>query len=592
MNGNRSLTTLVVGLVLILVGGVFLAANLGLWKLNWWRLVEFVFPLLLCLWGLSKLTRHFAWDLSRLNQSPSKGGLLGGFFWLSVGLVWLLDLLGVVEGLNFFGLFWPGVLVLFGLGKIFDYYRFQGQSQFRAGEVIGLLFVILAGVSAKAAADAHLPLLRLPVWIGDEEGGIRIGDYLGRKFSFTTSAEAPAAGVKVLEIANIYGNVTLEPGSSDKVTVRLTKEVTGLEETDAKTLADRVEITFASAGESVLRVGTNRAELPSSKGRFNSHLVLTAPASLAVNISNEYGDVRTSGFAGPVTVDNSYGDVDVEDVAGNVQIKNRYRSSAVRRVGGDVKIENQRGRVLAEEIAGGVQLSTERDNLTARQVGGDALVRNQYGSVTLDGIEGSARVEAKGSSVTLSGIGKDVVAENSYRAFQADELRGGLELDTSNCSVEVSSVAGPVIIRAEQAAVKVSELDSKVTVKARGSEVRLSEIAGGFDIATSLRSVTIEDFSGRGEVQNEYGDITLRASEPLTEALTAANKNGQISLYLPDNSNLKISAQASGGRVSSDFNPQAEAGDESPAAVEATLGRGGPLVRLQTSYGQIQIRKN
>ena len=143
MNGNRSLTPLVVGLILVVLGGLFLAANLWDWSFNWWRLLEFALPVLLAFWGLTKLVRHFSWDAARLDGQPSKGGLLGGLFWLGVGAVWLLDLVGAVQGLSFFGLFWPGLLVLFGLGKILDYYRLGGQSQFRAGEVVGLLFVIL-----------------------------------------------------------------------------------------------------------------------------------------------------------------------------------------------------------------------------------------------------------------------------------------------------------------------------------------------------------------------------------------------------------------------------------------------------------------
>ncbi len=590
MNEKRNPAPLLIGLVLIAVGGAFLAANVLELRLRWWLWLGYVPPILLQLWGLSKLARHFAWDATRLGQAPLKGGLLGGLFWTFVGSIWLLDFLDVWDGPAIFGLYWPMLVVLFGIGKIVDYYRFHGQSQLRAGEVIGLLFLVFTGVLVRSASEAHFPLLRFPIELGDNDSEIRIGDYLGPKYSWSaTATETLPEGVRI-EVSNSYGNVTIEEGDSDSVEIQLTKEVFESSEDEARRVSDQIEIR-SQVVDGVLRVGTNREQLPPSRSRFNSHLTLSVPKRAVVRVVNEYGDVKARNLRGPVEVENSYGEVEVEDVEADVSIKNRYRKSAARRVGGNLKIDNQRGEVSVEDVKGNVELNTERDSISARTIGGAVVARNRFSSIFLEGVEGSVRVDGQGSSVTLEDIGKDAVVENSYRSFQARNLKGGLELDTSNCGVNLTRVSGPVTIRANQAKIEGGELESGIVVQARGSEVRLSEVEGGFKVSTSLRSVSIDGFNGKGEVQNEYGEVELSSEEDLDAPLEVANKNGAIRLRLPSDANFKLSAQAPGGSVDSQFNPRAEA-VEAAATLEASIGRGGPLVRLQTTYGPIQVEKN
>lgn len=590
MTDRRSAAPLVAGLALVLIGGVFLAANLFDFDFRFnWRWLEFLLPTALIAWGAVKLVRHFSWDPVRLSERPRRASLFSGLFWCGVGTVWLLDLLGVVRGLEFFGLYWPLLLVLFGLGKVVDYYRLSGQLQFRTGEVIGLLFLILVGISAKATADAHWPLLRIPVDWRDDGRSIRIGEYLGSKYSWTSSQIVSAEGLTRIEVVNLYGNVTAEPASGDSVEILLSKEVYESSENKARKIADRVAIS-ADSQEGVLRVGTNRSELQPSKSRFNSHLTLKLPRDLPVSVVNEYGDVRLSNLSAPLEVENSYGAVVVEDVGADVKVKNKYRESRVRRVSGSVTVENQRGAVVVEEIGGNVQLTTERDLLSASDVQGDANIRNRFGKVVLSDVAGKVRVDGQGSAVNLSEIGGNAVVANSYKTLQASALRAGLQLETSNSRVELTRVSGPVEIRADQSQIQAEELEAGITVRARGTGVNLSEVEGGFDVATSLKDVTVEGFGGRGKVQNEYGDVRITVSGTVEGPLEVSNKYGGIMLSVPADAGFRLSAQSPGGNIVSDFNPQVEAA-EAASTLESSIGAGGPLVRLQTTYADIRIRK-
>ena len=159
MAENKSLAPLIIGLVLLILGVVFLAANLqkidlesffDLYGISVWK---FAITALILLVGLSKLYRHFFWEEAELLKRPGRSSLLGGIFWTSLGVISLLDLLGYLHGLAFFGRYWPLILILFGLGKIVDFYRLQGRLRFRPGEIVGLIFIIFLGLASAKAAE-------------------------------------------------------------------------------------------------------------------------------------------------------------------------------------------------------------------------------------------------------------------------------------------------------------------------------------------------------------------------------------------------------------------------------------------------------
>lgn len=585
MAQKRSLTPLIVGPLLILMGLLFLAANVYRFDIPWLRWMWYLFPALLLLLGITKLLRHFLWEHSRLLKNPRKGGLLSGLVWTTIGVFWILSLAGFTGLLDFFGLYWPLLLVLFGLGKIIDYYRFHGKLQFRAGEVIGVLFLILVGLIVPTIANAHFPLLEFPIsWTDDD---LKIGEIMGKRYSWSTTETVPANDLREIEVTNLYGNVTIGSGSQDSVEISLTKEVLEQSEEAAEAIAERVEITTSVDG-AILRVGTNRSELELDKGRFKSHLKLKVPKQINVRVSNKYGELRVSDIDGVCELSNTYGDVVVARVIGNTEITNSYDRVEAREVGGDLRVENHRGAIQVEEVSGSAELKSDYDSISARQIGGDLLVTNRFGRIRVDRVGGKVGIEGPGSEVFVADVENEVVVQNSHKKLTVRSLDSSLGIETSYSQVELSEIAGTVDVRANQSQIQGKELASGVVVNAKGSKISLKEIDGPFEIATSLRNVEIEDFVGKGEIQNEYGEIILVASRPFSEQLVASNKNGQITLKLGPRSALKLSARTVGGKVVSDFNLELEKGS---STLETEMGRGGPEVRLQTTSADIRVLK-
>lgn len=161
MADKRGSAALIFGMLLLTVGTLLLAENLGRFQISWVSLSGFGLSLFLSAAGFLKLLRHFSWTQEQLLKRPSKTSLLGGILWTTVGLLILLDLLDLLEGFVFFVDYWPIILILLGMGKIIDFYRLEGRPQFRMREVIGIVLVILLGLASEKAVEARLRLIDL-----------------------------------------------------------------------------------------------------------------------------------------------------------------------------------------------------------------------------------------------------------------------------------------------------------------------------------------------------------------------------------------------------------------------------------------------
>ena len=238
MNGKRNLTVLVAGLILIVAGALFLAINIGGLSLPWVLILKLVVPGLLLLVGLLKLIRHFAWSEKELLQRPGRASLIAGLFWTSLGAILLLDVLDVLDTFRFVGTYWPLLLIIYGLGKIVDYYRLTQAAHIRLGEIFGVVFIAVFGWSFGKIADAHIHLIRdVPIFADlDLEGWpLTISlDSETETFTFETSKSIDLSGVEQVEIRNLYGDVRLLPSNDGSPSVQLKKEVRGDTESAAE----------------------------------------------------------------------------------------------------------------------------------------------------------------------------------------------------------------------------------------------------------------------------------------------------------------------------------------------------------------------
>ena len=594
MNGKRNLTVLVAGFILIVAGALFLAINIGGLSLPWRVIFKLVVPGLFLLVGLLKLIRHFTWNEEELMQRPGRASLLAGLFWASLGAVLLLDVLNVLNVFRFVGTYWPLLLIIYGLGKVVDYYRLTQAARIRVGEIFGVVFIAVFGWSFGKIADAHIHLIRdVPIFadLNLEEWPLTISlDPETETFTFEASESIDLSRVEQVEIRNLYGDVRLLPSDDGNPSVELKKEVRGETESAAAKIADDVLILLESA-ESRLVIESNRKELGDRGKKLNTHLIVRLPDHLPAKVSNSYGNIHLKQRRGDCDLENSYGKIEVREVQANLNVAGRYQKIDIRNVEGAVNVSNRRAAVTVLDVSGDVEISNDYDTARIENIRGNVVVRNQFGRVQVENVSGTANIEAKGSRVQVVEVADTVTVNNSRERVEARDLDQALNLTTSYSSVSLSRIAGPVEVQAAHSEIAANNLEDGIRVQGRSTEVTLENISGELGIETSLRSVSVSDFNGALSIQNEYGEVMVEAAESPTQPVKIINKNGDVDISIPGTANCRLSAQSVSGEIVSDFGPEPQQSEGSVSLLETEVGKGGPEIELQTTHARIQIKR-
>jgi DUF4097 and DUF4098 domain-containing protein YvlB len=159
---------------------------------------------------------------------------------------------------------------------------------------------------------------------------------------------------------------------------------------------------------------------------------------------------------------------------------------------------------------------------------------------------------------------------------------GALNVDGAGSEVQASTGNGRVHIGETQGTVNVSTGNGDVDVRNAKARVRVSTGNGDVDIVTA---------EGPVEVSSGNGDIDVRMSAlRAKEDMSFHTGSGDVKLTLPANYNGELDATTGNGTIRSDFDLKVR-GQLSPRHVRATIGEGGPMLRMSTGNGEFEIRK-
>ncbi len=132
-----------------------------------------------------------------------------------------------------------------------------------------------------------------------------------------------------------------------------------------------------------------------------------------------------------------------------------------------------------------------------------------------------------------------------------------------------------------------------------GVKIDASTVNGGVEIDGATAEVVAHTVNGSVDARSTggpvnahttNGNIVVRASALSGDHTEYHTTNGSITVELAGNVNAEIDMRTVNGRLSSDF-PLTVEGSFSPRRLHATLGKGGPTLRLSTVNGSIRLRK-
>lgn len=435
----------------------------------------------------------------------------------------LLILLGVIFLLNRFDpslgigrlirLYWPCLLILWGLAKLIDHLAARRTGQTRAPILSGgeaalliLLAVVLSAFTFRDWLRGHYPNLdfELPPF---HQTYSRSEDLAPRTIS---------AGARV-SIETARGDITVDGDGGNQLRVSVIKSAPASTDAAAGERMKDVTVVIEPVGDGY-RIYPARQD--DFRGRVSVGFEVHLPRTASVVAHTASGDIAATGIAGNLDVRAEHGDVVIHDA------------------GADVTAALDRGDARILGVAGNVGLTGQGDDVEIADVAGDATLDGAFiGSIRVRDVAKTTRCTSPWSDVSVTHMTGQLELDAGDLSLSG--VTGAAKVVTHNKDIDVENVAGRLDIANVHGDIKVAfatppRADVNITNDAGAVEITLPA-ESSFDVSAVSRS---------GEVDSDFGDRSLTTANqgdterfqghfgatPGAPAITIATSYGTIHL--------------------------------------------------------------
>ena len=214
--------------------------------------------------------------------------------------------------------------------------------------------------------------------------------------------------------------------------------------------------------------------------------------------------------------------------------------------------------------------------------GGEFEIRNTNGKVHIQATDGE----------TIEVTADRIVRASSDEAAKAELERLTIEESTTPKRVSLDATNKGLgfvfnLSRRVDFTVKVPR-GTRVTLSQTNGEVEVTGVTGLFKAESTNGRITASGLEEGAEVTTTNGAIRLEFAKLGAGGIRSETTNGTITVELPRDAAARISARVTNGGISTSDLPLTIS-EQSRRRLEATLGTGGPSVKLETTNGAISI---
>lgn len=233
---------------------------------------------------------------------------------------------------------------------------------------------------------------------------------------------------------------------------------------------------------------------------------------------------------------------------------------------GDIKISAIKAPVVITANHGDVELSAITGNVAAH-------INNGDNDISAHSVTGSLTVEGHGHDSTVSDLSGPLT------------MRGEFFGDT-----HFERIRGPIKFHTSRTDFQLGRLDGSIDIS-NNAALSTSEAVGPLTLTTHSRNITLDRIAGDVSVTNRNGTVDVTSAPPLSN-VTVENKNGSVSVTIPEQANFNYQFDATNGDIESDFSQISNANGDSPrSTASGVVGKGGPMLRVTTSQGDVSLKK-
>lgn len=177
-----------------------------------------------------------------------------------------------------------------------------------------------------------------------------------------------------------------------------------------------------------------------------------------------------------------------------------------------------------------------------------------------------------------------------YTVFVPKTAR--LRIATGNGQVAIERGGAEVSATTGNGDVVIGETTGRVDVSTGNGNVQVDGANGEVSVSTGNGRVFVATAHGGVNASTGNGDIDVRIKGlPIERDMKFTTGSGGIRVGLPADFNGRIDASSGNGTLRSEFEISV-LGRLDAHHVRGTIGRGGPLIRLVTGNGMLELRKN
>ncbi len=491
------------------------------------------------------------------------------------------------QGFVLFADYWPVLLVLWGLVKL--YQRFAQPSRARVGafEIVLLVLIVVCGLGISAGRR-----------VLEEVSGEKLEDIVGLGtlslvgapvHRFPGEARFQLGGAGEVSIVNPGGVVNVQGGEGTEIEVRFTKRVHHASESDASAIADAVSIDFDASGP-VARLAVVLPGGPERRARVECDLDLRVPKHVSVAIENHRGRVSAFDIEGPVRIETAHDGIEAGNLKGGLKATTRHGEIRVSGISGAVELVNRGGSIVAEDIDGDLRAETSHGRLVAEDVTGKATLENRHARIQASRIGGELRVTAQHAEVSIESAGGSAAVANSHGSIFVRDVQGDLTVEATNAPIQARDIAGNVAIDDRDEPVTVVGVRGSARVKSPLSQVTVEEVEGAVEIESSNEDVRVAAFGSSLSVRATHAGVTA-STALLAGSVSLQTTYGDVELRIPPGASLRFEGSAEDGELHSNV-PGLEVLEERRGAGRAwtgALGSSTHAVTVETSYGDIRL---
>jgi hypothetical protein len=343
----------------------------------------------------------------------------------------------------------------------------------------------------------------------------------------------------------------------------------------------------------------NLDEFFGDKHESEQALAQAIPAGASVLVDNPRGDVTVTGTSDDnqlhVTVNKAVytrSDSDAEkkaqQITPNISTEGNTVSVTVPALEGGradltilvppgtpTTISSNRGDIHVSDVKAPVNVTANHGDINTTAITGNvsAHVNNGDSSFSAHSITGNVTVEGHAHDLTFSDIDGPVSANGEFFG-----------------TTHLEHIRGNVLFHTSRTDLRLARLDGETEISPN-ADLSSDQVQGPLTLTTRNRNISLDRVSGDVSITNRNGSVDLTSAPPLGN-VTVENRNGSVSLTMPEHAGFIVQAETTNGDAENDFDLNTDEHDDSNRkSINGTVGKGGPLVRITTTQGDVAIRK-